>query len=592
MSQPQTKMVEWPTLATFHDPRSSPDAVPWGRWRLVENMATVDGDWRRRAGWRRFGHWMSLPDTADLRSPPDGATDPIRALYVHVSPSGHRRLFAASGSIYSQLHDGRWRTLYTGVPGERYQFASVGDRVFATNSETTPKCHVLDSSTFADIPDLETIGLSRAGMVVAWKGILFFGDVVMDHVRIGHRVVWSDLESPMRFEPTTDSIAGFQDLDPGETILAGIPMGDNLYLFTTLSIWRVTVVGGEAYLSFQQVYHDRNGAGCLAARYSIAVWKDTAIYVSREGIQTFGSYSAVPDQPSWMFHATAGLETGDLSKCREISVAIRARDGELWVSYPSGSSEVANRTVVLNLNYQSSDEVDHGFTAMLSGVLDDSMEVIEWLRVKVGCSSASINALFPPTDGEVRPTFDGTPQTIEEFCADESNFPECTGCPSKERFLAVSATDGAIKSIEDDYFARDQWTGVAYEAVGYGSRWVTGALHFGNTNWKRVSEIVLGLLPVASVTPRTLNLTVSTSGNPGDVLAPVCTLRSFPMKSRSIACPATAVSGTQPNAHFRWPVLVEGRYLYLDFSVPAAVGGAFSVSRLAVQLGASPNTTL
>ena len=306
------KIQDWPQLATFHDPRSSPDAVPWGRWRLVENMATVDGDWQRRSGWRRHGHWLSMPDSADLRTRPNATSDPIRSLYVHVSPSGHRRLFAASGSIFSQLHDGRWRTLFTGTPADRYQFASVGELVFATNNTEPVRYHVLDSDTFQEIPDLAGIGLSRAGMVVSWKGLVFLADVVMDGVRVGHRVVWSDLNAPLRYLPDTDSVAGFQDLDPGETVLAGVPMGDSLFLFTTLSVWRVTVVGGEAFLSFQQVYHDRNGAGCLAARYSLAVWKDTAIYLSRDGIQTFGAYSATPESPPWMFHATAGVETTDL----------------------------------------------------------------------------------------------------------------------------------------------------------------------------------------------------------------------------------------------------------------------------------------
>lgn len=577
-------------MATFHDPRSSPDAVPWGRWRLVQNMATVDGDWQLRCGWRRHGHWTDHPDVADLRIRPDDNEDPIRSLYLHISPSGSRRLFAASSSIYSQFHDGRWRALAAGSVGERYQFAGVGDTVFATNNVDPVRYHVVDSTAFKEIPSLASIGLHRAGMIAAWKGLLFLGDVQMDGIRIGHRLVWSDLENPLQFEPTTDSVAGFQDLNPGETILAGIPMGDYLYLFTTQSVWRVTVVGGDAFLSFQQVYHDRNGAGCLISRYAICVWKDTAIYLSRLGIQTFGTYSAAPEQPPWMFHATFDIETANLARCKEISMGVRARYSEVWISYPKGQSPAANRTIVLNMDYESTDEVDHGFTAILPAQLDESLEVIEWLRTHAGCSSDEVDLIFPPTPGEYRPEFDGDPKSLSDFCQDEAAFPECNGCPGEERFLIVSAEDGALKVVESDFFARTQWTGAEYEALGYSARWVTGALHFGNTNWKRATEVSLGLVPVVSTDPRTLRLLVSSSGSPSDVLAPHCGVRSFTMKDRAIECAASAAN-TQPNAHLRWPFIVEGRYVYLDFQVPSAVGGAFSITRLSLTVGQSPNST-
>lgn len=592
MSKAAPKAIEWPSVATFHDPRSSPDAVPWGRWRLVENMETVDGTWQRRSGWKRHGHWMSSPTTADLRVRPDASTDPIRALYVHVGPSGARRLFAASGSIYSQFHDGRWKTLLTGEVGDRYQFASVGDLVFAVNGAEPVRYHVLDSDNFKTIPSLESIGLYSARMAVSWKGILFLGDVTMDGVRVGNRVVWSGLESPLQFEPTTDSIAGFQDLDPGEVVLAGAVMGDSLYLFTTLSIWRVSVVGGEAYFSFQQVYYDRNGAGCLAARYSLAVWRDSAIYLSRDGVQVFGAFSAAPEQPAWMHHATAAVDTSDFSRCQEISVAIRT-GGEVWISFPSGASQNPNRTVVLNVGEQSSDEIDHGFTALLSAQLDDSMEVIEWMRVKLGCSSAAIDALFPPSPGEVRDTFDGDfpGMTVEELCNDPDLFPGCDGCPTEERFLVVSSSDGALKSVEEDYFARDQWNGTEYVATGYKSRWVTGALNFGSTEWKRATEVSLGLIPVATDEPRDLQLRVSASGTPAD-LTSGCNVRTFVMRTRKIECPAVTSTTKQPNAHFRWPIIAEGRYLYLDFEVPACTGGGFTISRLGLVLQTSPNSTL
>jgi hypothetical protein len=244
------------------------------------------------------------------------------------------------------------------------------------------------------------------------------------------------------------------------------------------------------------------------------------------------------------------------------------------------------------MDYQASDEIDHGFWAMLAARIDDSVEVVEWMRTTVGCSSDAIDATFPPGREDTRPESSGEPQTIDEFCANEANFPTCDTCPATERFLAVSASDGNIKAIDPDYYARDQYVTDQFVAQGYGLRWTTGALHFGQTKWKRVSEVLLDLHPAATDTPRELNLTISVSGTPVDVLAETCSVRSFELNPRDIECPATDAGTRQPNAHMRWPLMVEGRYVFLDFTMDAVTGGAFSVSRLVLGMGPSPSTTL
>jgi len=220
------------------------------------------------------------------------------------------------------------------------------------------------------------------------------------------------------------------------------------------------------------------------------------------------------------------------------------------------------------------------------------MEVVEWLRTVVGCSSEAIDAAFPPGREDTRPESSGEPQTVAEFCANEDNFPTCDSCPQVEKFLVVSAEDNRIKSVESDYYARVQHDGTQFIAEGYGSRWVTGALHFGQTKWKRASEVLMDLHPEATDDPRELTLTVSVSGTPVDSLVETCSIRSFELNPRTIECPATSAGTKQPNAHLRWPLMVEGRYIYLDFVVEAETGGAFSASRLVLGMGPSPSTTL
>ena len=55
----KAKDIEWSSLATFFDARALPDAVPWGRWRYVENIQTSQaGGPELRTGLKRFGSWM------------------------------------------------------------------------------------------------------------------------------------------------------------------------------------------------------------------------------------------------------------------------------------------------------------------------------------------------------------------------------------------------------------------------------------------------------------------------------------------------------------------------------------------------------
>jgi len=592
-SPPGPKIVVWPKLATFFDLRSTPDAVPWGRWRYVQNMTVFDGVWRRRSGWRRYGWWMTYPDSADLPMAVD-------VLYQHTHPTGQRRLFAATATnIYSQAHDGIWSELGHFDAGDRFQFASVETMVFATNNLAEPVYQTLDDApdedgqAFHPIPDLQKIAVTKAGMVGSWQGILFFGNVTMDFVQVGHRLLWSDRNNPLKFEPSTDNVAGFQDLDPGEVILAGVPMADAFFIFTTRSIWRVTMVGGTFFLNFQQVYTSRTGSSCLMSRDSLVVWRNTAVYFANDGIYIFNAFATAPEQPAWLYHATKNISYIDPNQCRMVVSGLRAVYGEIWFSYPSSDLLTKNdRTVVLNMDYEAADEVDHGFSALLPVSPDDSMEVAEWLISAGGCSSADVEELFPGTS-EGRPVIPAQPVDVEDFCGNPANFPKCDVCPKLERFIVASTADGALKDVDLDYFAREYRVSAGvYSAEGYGSRFVTGALHFDKTEWKRLEDVQFDLIVPATDEPRDLNLTISTSATPVDVLAPLCRAKAFVLKPRKLQCPGTGLPADQPNAHFRWPVLVEGRYLYLDFSVPAVTGGAFQASRIAVGMGLSPNSTL
>lgn len=593
------KTFDWPRVGTFFDQRSPVDEVEWGRWRYVLNMRHDDRfGWGRRCGFVRFGSDMRAPDNADLKTRDDN-TD-ITSLFSHMAPAGFRRLFAATlETVYSMHFDGRWRVLGDFAAGQRFQFAGLNNIIVATNNKDLVKYHQLDEALDADdqafhsIAGLTEIGLSTAGNVVSWKGVMFLMDVTMDGVHAGHRVVWSDSNDPLSYVPSADSIAGFQDLDPGEIALAGVVLGDALFIFTTQSIWRVTSIGGDEAFGFQQVYKNADGEGCLRGRNCIAVVNGAAVYMGHDSIYVFTPFSAQPESPEWLYRTTKRLTTlSDMTKCHLWSAVYHPLTEEFWLSYVEPGQGRATRTLSINFGTQTADEIDHGFTAMLSAPVDTRLALYEWMEETVGCSSTSIAALWPADRTDAYPTVAGDTLDLDTICAYEDFVPDCPQCQPESRLILASGEDKCLKQQDLDTFGREIWDGSEYAMNGYSSRFTTGAMSFKTLDWKRLSEIAVGFTAPATDTPRNLTLRVGVSSVPVDILeASGCFQKIFTLSSRALACPSTASTGTLPNAHHRWPVLIEGRYIVLDFQVAAATGGSFWLSRLTASVGKSPNTS-
>ena len=578
------KTYEWPELATWFDTKTPVDRVPWGRWRYLLNMR-VDPQrgWGRRGGFKRFGADLRRPAGADLR----GSLAPITSLYSHTSPRGYRRLYAATNEIVvSQGFDGHWTTREVLAAGNRAQFASLNDVVVVVNGVDYVKYQVVDAATFDLIPELSSIGVSTARGVVSWKGCLFLWDVVMDGVRFTNRVLWSDHQNALSWEPTTDSIAGFQDLAPGETILAAVPLVDALFFFTTHSIWRVTATGDENAFGFQQVYYHKDGEACLRGRHAYAVVRDTIIYLSHDSLYAFNAFSSAPERPDWLDACSQELVKSDPAMCDDVTGVYHAMVEEAWFSYAAPGSDVPNRTLCLNPRLQSADTQDHGWWSLLSAQIDTRESLYEWLIRVAGCSKAALSALWP-TDSF--PDAPGFVSDWEEIC---ESFPACPTCDASPVLIGISAVDNCLKEDAPSLYYREFWQGGdTYTQTGYASRALTGNLGFGTSDWKRVTKVEVSATSVTETPAKSLGLSISVSSVPADKLDPsACFSRTFTLSPKALGC-GTSVSTHLPNSHMVWFCLVENRFLTFDFTLPSATGAAFWLSRFAITVERSPNSS-
>lgn len=524
------KDILWPA-STCADRQSPPELLPWGRWRDTLNVLVDGDDAFRRGGWTRWG--AEFEDVED----PDLHGIPVTTLYSWSQSWGNRILLAGSTSgVYRwSPGSGVWSSI-SGVPtleaGERRSFAALGSTCIIAGGLGGATAEGIRSYTIGDagattVPDLVTLEVSSANFVAEWRGVVFLLDVVMEGVRVGHRVLWSARNNPLSYVPETDSIAGFQDLDLGEFILGAAVSGDSLYILTDRSIWRVIATGDEEVFRFQQVYKSETGQRCLWAPYTLDVLPDgNMIYVGDGGkVYIYSPYQPAPTETDWLSVGTTGLRkrTG---ACRLFSGKVCDNGGtiEYLVSYPETEEDTEpTATYSVDFDRLCVGRIDCGF----------------W-------------------------TFHIWYNLVAE-------------CPRPTQLILSSAQDDALKEARFfDVYTREVWNAELedWEQEDYTSELWSGALHFDLTGQdKRMPRMdVLAYTP-ADQEAGNIRLSVGFSNYPADPIGHyrACPITWFTLSTKEVPCRA-ATSAPVP-----WRFMVQGRYLYFRLTL---TGDAVALSQI------------
>lgn len=491
----------------------------------------------RRGGWRRWGSEFTEEPNPDLHG------SGVRSLYSWSQEWGNRILLAGTqaGVFRWSPGSGVWSAL-TGIPaleaGERRSFAAIGDVCIIGGGLGGVVAEGIRSYTVGDaggtaIADLTTIGLTSANLVVEWRGVVFLLDVVMDGVRVGHRAVWSDFNAPLSYVPAVDSIAGQQDLDPGEFILGAVISGDSLYLFTDRSIWRVVATGDDEVYRFQQVFKSATGHRCLHAPYTLDVLPDgNMIYVGDNGrVYVYSPYQASPEEPEWTKVGTPDLKRR-VPSCRLFvgKVCDNGNTLEYLISYPMSEEDTApTATYAIDFERLCVSRIDHGFWAFLT-----------WYSI-----------------------------------AEE--------CPRPTQLILSSAGDDSLKEARFfDVYTRERWDAEAEDWTedDYDTTYWSGALGFDlpDKNKRMVRMDVLAHTP-ADQTAGTIRLHVGQSNYPAEpaTFFASCPITWYALSSKAVPC-ATASSVPVP-----WRFVVEGRYLYFRLVIS---GEACALSKIVANVEA------
>jgi hypothetical protein len=449
------RSLELHPLTGVLDVRSRPSDIPPGAYRWILNLSTTDlGKRCRRSGFSAFGSDVlfdangtpcttpgntcangSLRHNADLHH--QGQTRyPISLLYESTDSAGTRQLIAGTQTSLYILNysSGYWTQILSGqgATGSRWKVAQLQDVAVFVDGVDQPWAYGVDGQgPNSTIPDLVSLGITSASVVIQYQGIMVLMNLVQGPASgaagtYSSRIQWSDLNLPLSYVPSTSSLAGFQDLDYGDPILAAVPMAGNVYIFTSRSIWVMSVSGvpipnpfgggqqqGTSNLTsaniftFNKIYTEPlNQSGCLAFPNTLISTGTAVWYMAADGIYTYNPYLVEPERPDWLHRADGVIYTNALTAmtgllCQSPVAWYVPGTREMYFSWPSATAQTLggmtlnNWTLCAQVEQKTADVIDHGFVC--------------------GCN------------------FRLTPQTNE--------------CNNSQNTLAVSATDWCIKSF-------------------------------------------------------------------------------------------------------------------------------------------------
>src|SRR3990167_100428 len=246
------------------DDTSAPTQVQDGRAQDIQNVTLDAGAMRQRYGIDLVltpdsTNGLEIGDTLDIQ---DEAFCAVTGVYYTKFSSGTERIIATCGSRFYFLNgttswDQVTGPAITGGQNNQFVFTVALDNIIGTNDVDTPFQYDGTTRTSVGFTGLAN-AVQNAKTVAFFKNYLIFGNIKENSVDRATRIRWSNVGT---INTWTDD--DFVDLGAlaGQEINAFAELYDNLYVFLTDSIYRVSLVGGADTFQISKVTDD---IGCIA----------------------------------------------------------------------------------------------------------------------------------------------------------------------------------------------------------------------------------------------------------------------------------------------------------------------------------------
>lgn len=639
----------------FMDTRSTPDRIPPNGYRYLLNLRVSEFErLSRMAGWRKAFDKDGY-NNADLHDQLSGyVREPITFGHSARSLAGFEKLFKATKSRIYALNDAteNWEVISDDRTSGIDSAAHLENVVIFTNNLDAP-CHhfidqpLADGQGVAPIPDCERLNVSKVGLVIEFNNIMFYMDLVRDGVRRTNEILWSDYKRPLSLVPGTGSLAGKFSLGSGESILGALPLGDSLFIYTTVRIWEARAVGIDSgVFSFTKRYNpDKPGLRCLAYKNTLVSNGDSHFYWAVDGIYKYDFYDTAPVLLDWVHQANGDIFK-DINKdaCSAHVGGFNQQRREIWWSWARNGETIPSQTFVINTQFPFASFIDHGFSYFVTHKHRQHKSVRQWLKENCICTVADLDAFGGGfikegglCSGETDPACPIRPQnftsgtskfdtddptiesedyllppdatslagilgalTEESICAAEFLENKCGGSAS---FIMVSALDNTLKEDSNDYFREVciGFTGCGtYEKRGYKSIARSGALSLGHpSDDKIITRVAVEIHPEPASVPAQFALRIGVASQAADPNSASgrCVILWENEEPKNIECLSDVdaarhiAENTRPNDEAEWGLYQTGRYFYYEFTIlnenttQKDTGGACSISRFSFNVG-------
>jgi hypothetical protein len=411
------------------NPVASADELPPGVFAWKEHFEISKSNrLARRAGWEEFLDGRGGAPLSD-----------VNHLDEVVTPDGVRRLVA--GRTDSTVHllssaGTSWTDLGGTFTGTDWTSDALGNVIAV--SDGTGEVHQLSvpsSSSLTPIGSLSNLQVAGVKIIVQFAGCLFLMNLVEGGFRQTSRIRWCGLNTPLEWEETESSIAGFQDLPYGQKILNAGVLGDRLLIYTDSAAWAVRATGGEGVFGFTQLYSDPVARSrCLTHPRSLVNIGSAHVYLGQDGIYTFSAYQREPIRLEWMDAAARLLfEPGtsytlSRSSCDTVS-GFNSETQEIWLSWRGADNDY---TLVADTRFKTCDLVREGWTAFVSHGRRDEQSFGDWLDTYIPDNSTL--------------WFDDANPNYLALCGKRTDA-FCSGCDDNPLFVGATRSDVALKTI-------------------------------------------------------------------------------------------------------------------------------------------------
>lgn len=658
-----------------------PELVSEASWRLLQNTRTNErGALCRANGWQKFltdfittrdfnnedGHDQVLSlsgfyepvegadDSGVVQYPPTDSTicgstfvpytqgrQPYTMLSEVVSTVGTRTiLYGTQSRLYELLvGKGTLRILRDNLggiatnPEIRLRNSQTSDFVLFTNNYDRPFGWTIGQGAFGclmnsteEIPELETIGMTKALVTFSFRGILFLANTEEDGLRKSGMLRWCGVDPTNWIEDPGFSLAGHYEVDYGEEILAGGAIGNFAYLYTTRGIWQISVnPDPNVVFNVIKIYSSEGGERCIAYPFTLVGDGDSHRYMAKDGIHRFNPTFSTPEREEWI-HQSSNILYDNLNKsrCAIHTAGFDPIKQEAYFSVATGNDSLPSVTLYANTRYKQCSVRDFGATAFLSCTPSTEPSFRDWLVQNCICSEADLDseelqdigfATVKEGAGVAQndpactdyPEYIYTSSTIaiadptgditmEDYTQEEAGddalcnaFPEatladlCLHCEGETFFIFAHATDWAVKQL-DETFSREMFvfdgfveaTPATYEIVGYLTRFLKGPMMFGSSGNKVLEHVTLEFSCGVELSPQRMRLSVGKSARAEDPIDGSCGIIWQQDRTKLISC-------VDNDRRMEWPVFVREECLYLDFQI-SGVGGESCYSSLEMKV--------